>query len=225
MESNRSEQPMRYFRVNNFEECHKGFQYRTGLNVLRDKFNDDPTASCVAGGLYFTDIDHIHKFIAYREDSFWLREVFLPKDDPNFKMVKDPEGDKYRANSFILGKRYLLFDMNTFAMLSEYGCLFSKDAGWRIYYYSFVNSRLHHYVEDPNNITNEARYVLENHSEIFKNAEIQKRCQSSGYLYNVISVYKSFADEQRRQRKYDAGVGAMIGAILVAGLFSFFIKG
>jgi len=97
-----------YYKVTNEEECHHGFQYKDGLNVLVEPFNYDPKQSCCEGGLYFTTKEHIHKFYEF---GIYIREVFLPTDNKDFKMVQDPEGDKWRANMLIFGKKY---DMTNF---------------------------------------------------------------------------------------------------------------
>jgi len=97
-----------YYKVTNEEECHYDFQYKDGLNVLVKPFNDDPKQSCCEGGLYFTTKEHIHKFYEF---GVYIREVFLPTDNKDFKMVQDPEEDKWRANMLIFGKKY---DMTNF---------------------------------------------------------------------------------------------------------------
>jgi len=102
-----------YFKVTNAKENHHGFQYRNGLNVLIEEFNDNPNDSCCAGGLYFTYKENIHKFFDY---GIYLRVVTLPKEDPEFKMVRDPQGDKWRANKIILGEKYSLFDHKTYQL-------------------------------------------------------------------------------------------------------------
>jgi hypothetical protein len=94
-----------YFKVTNQDECHHGFQYVTGLNVLDKPF--EPTGSCVAGGLYFTDLDNLDNFYGY---GVWIREITIPEDAV---MVKDPSGGKWRADSIILGDKYPLFDVET----------------------------------------------------------------------------------------------------------------
>ena len=43
-----------YYKITNAKENHHGFQYRTGLNILQEKFNDSPE-KCGAGGLYFSN--------------------------------------------------------------------------------------------------------------------------------------------------------------------------
>ena len=109
---------MAYYKITNKDENHYGFQYKDGLNVLIEPFNDDPYDSCCAGGLYFTDIEHVPGFADY---GCYLREVFLPKDDPDFKMVKDMSGGKWRANKLILGQRYNLWEVATLELLRERG--------------------------------------------------------------------------------------------------------
>ncbi len=47
---------------------------------------------------------------------FILEKCFLPENDPEFKMVPDGT-DKFRANKIIFGKRYSLFDPNTYTEL------------------------------------------------------------------------------------------------------------
>ena len=105
-----------YFKITNKDENHNGFQYVNGLNILKDEFIDDPNQSCCKGGLYFTDAANIFKFTNY---GIYLREILLPSDNPDFKMVKDKTGYKWRANMIILDKRYDLFNVDTFKYLEE----------------------------------------------------------------------------------------------------------
>ena len=107
-----------YFKITNATENHHGFQYSNGLNVLREKFNDNPADSCCAGGFYFTNAENIFKYLDY---GIYLREVILPTENPDFRMIKDPEGDKWRANMIILGKRYDLYNIDTFEYLFKNG--------------------------------------------------------------------------------------------------------
>ena len=105
-----------YFKITNAEENHNGFQYVDGLNILIDEFNNDPNQSCCKGGFYFTDAINIFKFLDY---GVYLREITLPTDDPDFLMIKDKDGDKWRTNMIIFGKRYDLFNVDTFKYLIE----------------------------------------------------------------------------------------------------------
>ncbi|AVL94420.1 ankyrin repeat protein [Moumouvirus australiensis] len=99
-----------YFKITNKEECHHGFQYVDGLNILKGEFNNNPNDSCVSGRLYFSDAKNICKFLGH---GIYLREITLPINNPGFQMIKDPEGDKYGANMIILGKRRDLRDPET----------------------------------------------------------------------------------------------------------------
>jgi len=89
-----------YYKVTNENEIHHAYQYKDGLNVLNEKFNDDPKASCVAGGFYFTDYDHLPEFFEY---GVWIREVTIPTDA---KVVLDPDGNKWRCDKIIFGNKY-----------------------------------------------------------------------------------------------------------------------
>lgn len=103
-----------YFKITNQEENHYGFQYYDGLNILDKLFNEE--GSCVPGGLYFTDNNNICRFLGY---GIHLREIHLPLNDPDFKMVLDPGYNKWRANKIILGKKYFLGDIQTFEYLKS----------------------------------------------------------------------------------------------------------
>ena len=94
-----------FYKITNEKECHHGFQYHDGLNVLDKLF--EPTGTCVEGGLYFSDEDNIHKFLDY---GCWLRVITIPEDA---QMVKDPEGDKWRADKIILGNKYEILNIET----------------------------------------------------------------------------------------------------------------
>uniref|UniRef100_A0A6G6ACT6 Ankyrin repeat-containing protein n=1 Tax=Borely moumouvirus TaxID=2712067 RepID=A0A6G6ACT6_9VIRU len=107
-----------YFKITNELECHHGFQYVDGLNILKEEFNNNPKASCVPGRLYFSDSINICKFLHFGIN---LREVTLPTDNPDFQMIKDPEGDKYGANMIILGKKRDLRDIDTWEYLISVG--------------------------------------------------------------------------------------------------------
>lgn len=104
-----------YYKVTNKYENHHGFQYQDGLNTLKQEFNNDPNASCVPGGLYFTTAEFLPKFYAF---GVYLRTIHLPRQDPLFKMVADPDGDKWRVNRIILGRKYDLGDINTYLDLN-----------------------------------------------------------------------------------------------------------
>ncbi|AVL94466.1 ankyrin repeat protein [Moumouvirus australiensis] len=107
-----------YFKITNENECHYGFQYKDGLNILEGEFNNNPKDICVPGRLYFSDSKNICGFLDF---GIYLREVYLPTDNPKLQMIKDPEGDKYGANMIILGKRRDLRDPETWKYLISVG--------------------------------------------------------------------------------------------------------
>lgn len=106
---------VKYVKITNKNETHNGFVYRDGLNKLLEPFDDDPFQSCVPGGLYFTNIQNIHKYHKY---GIYIRKISLPKNDPDFKIIADLSGDKFRANKIILGERYSLCDPKTYGIFN-----------------------------------------------------------------------------------------------------------
>ena len=104
-----------YVKITNKYEIHNKFVYRDGLNELLEPFNDNETESCVTGGLYFTNIQNAHKYYSF---GIYIRKINLPENDPEFKIIMDPSGDKWRANKIILGKKYSLCDPETYKILN-----------------------------------------------------------------------------------------------------------
>jgi hypothetical protein len=98
-----------YYKITNKDEIHHGYKYKDGLNILKEKFNENINDDFGIGGLYFTTAEHIHEFYNHGEN---LRVVELPLDDPNFKMVK--LNKKFRANMIILKEKYNFNNLNDF---------------------------------------------------------------------------------------------------------------
>ena len=84
------------------------------VNILQGPFN--VKGSCVPGRLYFVKPKDIFSYLNY---GVYLREVYLPVDDPAFRMVKD--GDKYGANMIILGAKRKLDEVGTFLYAQSKG--------------------------------------------------------------------------------------------------------
>lgn len=107
-----------YFKITNANENHFGYQYADGLNILDKQFEKE--GSCVPGGLYFSDEKNILNFMDY---GIFLREIELPHEDSDFRMVQDPlqHVRKWRANKIILGKKYHLSDIRTYHLLQSLG--------------------------------------------------------------------------------------------------------
>ena len=104
----------KYYKITNQNETHNGFKYQDGFIILKEKFNNDENASCVLGGFYFTTKEFIHEFYEY---GIYLREIELPTNDPEFKIVKDPSENKWRANKISLGNKYSLSDPEIYIKL------------------------------------------------------------------------------------------------------------
>ena len=104
-------------------ECHHQFQYQTGLNILPDELMEE--GSCVSNhkkkwspsnlGFHYTTIEHIFEFLSY---GCYIREVSLTKAS---KVVADPERKKWRTNQIVLGKRWSLFEKETFDLFLSWG--------------------------------------------------------------------------------------------------------
>lgn len=101
---------VKYYKVTNLEEVHHGHVYHDGLNLLEGEFAKE--GSCVPGGFYFTTLDQIPNYYYYGVN---LREVELPVEMEGFAMVQD--GNKWRANKIILGRKWSLFDPETYREL------------------------------------------------------------------------------------------------------------
>ena len=114
-----------YYKVTNENECHNGYQYKDGLNILTEKFNDDPNDSCVPGGFYFTDYEHLPDFFWL---GTWIREITIPTDA---RVIKDPDGDKWRTDKIILGNKYHI--KNDFAKWFD-----KEKFNWKEYSYFFA---------------------------------------------------------------------------------------
>jgi hypothetical protein len=107
MSSGRSHEKI-YVKITNKEECHNGFQYQPGLNILQEPFQVE--GSCVPGGFYYTDLENIHYFYDY---GIWLWIVEIPDDA---QVVEDPHktfGQKWRTDKIILSQKYSLYDVET----------------------------------------------------------------------------------------------------------------
>ena len=65
---------------------------RTGTYI--DPLNFNPSGSCQAGGLYFTDIDHIFDFVDYGDN---IATIKIPVNTP---VYKDPGNEKWKCKTF-----------------------------------------------------------------------------------------------------------------------------
>lgn len=142
------------YKITNPEENHYGFQYHDGLNIDHNKFNS--SGSCVSGGLYFTTINSICDFFGY---GCWLRKITLPFNNPKLRYVKDPDGNKWRANMVILETKYPLFTISTLRMLNKENKNFSMI--WTNYFWDDDHS-LQNLYDTWKNV-----YKLDNKKEVY----------------------------------------------------------
>ncbi|ANB50965.1 hypothetical protein [Powai lake megavirus] len=115
----------------------KGYQYNEGLNVLDKPF--ESTGSCVPGGLYFTNIENIFKFINY---GIYLVKVTVPVDA---QIVKDPDNDKWRADKIIISDKKDLRQIDTIKYLVDNGANIKRDYHFVIDF--AINNGLHDILE------------------------------------------------------------------------------
>jgi len=88
---------MKYYKITNETENHKGLYYKTGLNIDPVPFN--PSGDCEDGGIYFARED----ILSFLEYGPYIREVILPADAQVYKNPGTPE--KWKADRVILGER------------------------------------------------------------------------------------------------------------------------
>jgi hypothetical protein len=100
-----------YVKITNKDECHNGFQYQTGLNILETPFKKSLSFD---NALYFTDLENVHHFYGY---GIWLRIVEIPDDADVVSYPNDTQdGVKWSTNKLVLGDKYPLSDLDTLKM-------------------------------------------------------------------------------------------------------------
>jgi hypothetical protein len=82
-----------FYKILRRDMIHHGFKYVEGLNVDHHRF--DPTGTCRKGGLYFSDKEHIIRFLEYGTT---IANVNLPKD----ARVVQEDYYKWKADKIIL---------------------------------------------------------------------------------------------------------------------------
>uniref|UniRef100_A0A6G6ACT1 Ankyrin repeat-containing protein n=1 Tax=Borely moumouvirus TaxID=2712067 RepID=A0A6G6ACT1_9VIRU len=160
-----------YFKITNEKECHNGFQYVDGLNILQGEFNNNPKASCVPGRLYFSDSENICKFLNY---GVYLREVTLPTDNSDFQMLKDPEGNKYGACMIILGDKHDLRDPDTWKFMISVGINIHA-----YNYYALKWASFHKYLKV-------LQFLVENGADIHVDNDYSLRCALNNDHFEMV---------------------------------------
>lgn len=94
----------KYFKITNKYENHHGYQYKSGLNVL--KFFDEKSSE---SGFYFANRKHINQFY---DMGCFISPVTLPTTDTDFKII--PTSLSWRSNKIILGEKHSLANIETY---------------------------------------------------------------------------------------------------------------
>ena len=114
-------------KLTNNSECHNGFQFKTGLNKDTASFN--PIDECQAGGIYFTDIDNLPRWLEYGDSVMkYYRTLTLPPDSRVYI-----EENKFKADQIILDERVQIGNLHRW--LDNVYCLkaigFNNYRSWR----------------------------------------------------------------------------------------------
>jgi hypothetical protein len=92
-----------YVKITNKDECHYGFSYKDGLNIIDDKN--------MSTGLHYTDLENVHHFYG---NGIWLRIVKIPYDAQVVSYPNDTQdGVKWSTNKLVLCDKYPLSDLDT----------------------------------------------------------------------------------------------------------------
>jgi hypothetical protein len=93
---------MKFYKITNEEENHRGLQYQDGLIVDIQPFK--PYGDCLPGGIYFAREDILY-FLDYGP---WIREVTIP---PGAQVYENPGyPQKWKADKVVLGPRHRITD-------------------------------------------------------------------------------------------------------------------
>ena len=110
------------FKVLNSNFNQRGYQYKLGLNKLDKPFEKE--GSCVAGGLYYTNLENISRF--FEGYGNIVCQVTIPEDA---EYVQDSNEDiiKFRASELILSNPLSIpdfimkYDIDAMDYVSKYG--------------------------------------------------------------------------------------------------------
>jgi hypothetical protein len=103
----RNNKPKTFYKITNKTENHHGFQYKEGLNILKQKF--EPKVECGQGGLYCAEKKDILSWINL---GYHIRKVHIPKDATVVKLA-----NKYKTDRIILLDKYPLYSVDTLKKL------------------------------------------------------------------------------------------------------------
>ncbi len=95
-----------FVKLTNETENRNGYQFKNGLNVDCVPFN--PTENCKSGGIYFCQIEDLHKWLYYdNSPMFYVRSVIIPDDSLIYI-----ERNKFKTDQLILGEKKPIADLD-----------------------------------------------------------------------------------------------------------------
>jgi hypothetical protein len=83
-----------WYKILKEDLIHNKFQYKIGLNIDTLLFN--PSGSCKSGGLYYTNLHNLARFLHY---GCYIADVEIPDDA---RVYEDPQGNKWKADRLII---------------------------------------------------------------------------------------------------------------------------
>lgn len=95
----------RLVKLTNVKENHNGYQYKDGLNILREGEEFNPTGECSKGGFYFIEYKNTLGWLNYgvQREMVYIRKVKILPDSKVYV-----ERGKFKTNKFILGPRKMI---------------------------------------------------------------------------------------------------------------------
>jgi hypothetical protein len=191
-----------YCKILNKHGIHHDYKYVMGLNKLKEQFNDNSNVYYGKGRLYFTTIEHIHK---YYKRGIYLVIIKLPIDNPEFKMISDPTGSILGANMLIIEQKYSLFDIKTYkkfglditknktlvAMASKYGNIKFLDS-----YLKYKRSNNKIYIDDNDRLDLDYTWETMNGASSAGKIEVLDWWINSGLRIKYTSLAMDSASEK-----------------------------
>lgn len=95
---------LKFYKLTNGKEFHRGHKYYTGLNI--DKQNFKPVYLCERGGMHFFSSTQLVTHKRHTQDAVFIRSVYIPED----ARVYIDEQWKFKANKLVLGEKKI-FDI------------------------------------------------------------------------------------------------------------------
>jgi hypothetical protein len=97
---------MEYYKILNEDMKHYDFQYKEGLNILKEEFNPS-TEECSKGGLYFTTEEHVLYWIVQFKNASKIGKVTLCEDSRVVKYSNKSKTDKFILSDILPKKEWV----------------------------------------------------------------------------------------------------------------------